>query len=328
MGRPQVFISSTFYDLRHIRASLDSFVRQLGYEPILSEKGKIAYDPDIPLDESCYREAAAADIFVLIIGGRYGSPASEESIEATPKFYERYESITKKEYATAVSKDIPVYILVERSVYAEYQTFRKNRDNENIDYAHVESINVFRLLDEILSQRRNNPFEQFDHHTDIEDWLREQWAGLFREYINRRSEQKQLASLSEQVQSLTSLNKTLERYLEQIISSVSESKEEAQRLIKEEKERQFTEKQMRDFENDELVALLSRDFGLSYRTLHQIYSNSQTFDELRVKLEEKLDQELGGKRFLLNLGSPLILRYINAGRKALNLPPFPDKSKK
>jgi hypothetical protein len=74
MAKPRVFVSSTFYDLKHIRSSLDIFIESLGFEPILSEKGDIAYSPDHPLDESCYREVQTSDIFVLIIGGRYGLP--------------------------------------------------------------------------------------------------------------------------------------------------------------------------------------------------------------------------------------------------------------
>ena len=70
MARPRVFISSTYYDLRHIRASLDVFVRSLGFDTVLSEKGDIAYTPDRPLDESCYQEVESSDIFVMIIGGR------------------------------------------------------------------------------------------------------------------------------------------------------------------------------------------------------------------------------------------------------------------
>ena len=81
MAHLRVFISSTFYDLRHIRSSLEGFVERMGYEAVMSEKGRIAYDPDIPLDESCYREASSADIFVLIIGGRYGHASSDEDIK-------------------------------------------------------------------------------------------------------------------------------------------------------------------------------------------------------------------------------------------------------
>lgn len=71
MPSPRIFVSSTYYDLKRIRASLDLFIDSLGYDPVLSEKGDIAYTHDRPLDESCYREAENSDIFVLIVGGRY-----------------------------------------------------------------------------------------------------------------------------------------------------------------------------------------------------------------------------------------------------------------
>src|ERR1700683_3343778 len=119
MARPKVFVSSTYYDLRYIRASLEIFIESLGFDAILSEKGDIAYTSDRPLDESCYREVENADIFTLILGGRYGSEVSSGSKK--PKdFFDRYESITKKEYSSAIDKDIPVYILIEKAVYAEY----------------------------------------------------------------------------------------------------------------------------------------------------------------------------------------------------------------
>jgi len=110
MAKPRIFISSTYYDLKHLRSSLENFTDSLGYEPILSEKGDITYTPDIPLDESCYREVRNADLFILIIGGRYGSGASKQQKRPSRDFFERYESITKSEYASAISRDIPTYI--------------------------------------------------------------------------------------------------------------------------------------------------------------------------------------------------------------------------
>lgn len=106
MARPRIFVSSTYYDLKHIRASLNSFIGSLGFEPVISEKGNIAYDPQLPLDESCYREAAGCDVLLLIIGGRYGSEAGQDSTsELPPDFHDRYESITKKEYEAAIESD-------------------------------------------------------------------------------------------------------------------------------------------------------------------------------------------------------------------------------
>ena len=135
MARPRVFVSSTYYDLKHIRASLENFIDEMGYEAILSEKGDIAFSPDIPLDESCYREVGAADIVVLIIGGRYGTQRSEDRRSLEPSFFDRYESITKSEYRTARDRDIPIYVFIETAVYAEYQTFLRNKTNQDIAYA-------------------------------------------------------------------------------------------------------------------------------------------------------------------------------------------------
>jgi hypothetical protein len=220
MAKPRVFVSSTYYDLKHVRSSLDLFVESLGFEPILSEKGNIAYTPDAALDESCYREAANADIFVLIIGGRYGSEASGKEKIPNRAFFERYESITKKEYESAANRDIPVYVLIEASVYSEYQTYLRNKANKDIAYAHVDSVNVFRLIEDILAKPHNNPMHTFERFSDIESWLREQWAGFFRELLQKQSQQQQLAALNAQVSDLRAINETLRKYLEAVMQGI------------------------------------------------------------------------------------------------------------
>ena len=235
MAKPRVFVSSTYYDLKHVRSSLDLFVESLGFEPILSEKGNIAYTPDAALDESCYREAANADIFVLILGGRYGSEASGKEKAPNRAFFERYESITKKEYQSAAERDIPVYVLIEASVYSEYQTYLRNKDKKDIAYAHVDSANVFRLIEDILAKPRNNPMHTFERFSDIEAWLREQWAGFFRELLQKQSQQQQLSALNAQVSDLRAINETLRKYLEAVMQGIKPA--DSKGLIESEKRR-------------------------------------------------------------------------------------------
>lgn len=224
MAKIRVFISSTYYDLKHIRSAIESFIEDdLGYEAILSEKGSIAFNPDIALDESCYKEAQKCDIFVLIVGGRYGSATSTTKRETASDFYERYESITKKEFESAASNAIPTYILVDKGIYAEYDTFKRNRKKTDIEYAHVDSVNIFHFLDDILSKPRNNPVHPFEKHSDIINWLKIQWSGLFKDFLQRRYENKQISNLSEQVKYLSELNSTLKRYMEEIITKVDDS---------------------------------------------------------------------------------------------------------
>lgn len=233
MAKPRVFISSTYYDLKHLRSSLENFIESLGFEPILSEKGDIAYSPDTPLDESCYREVNNSDILVLIIGGRYGSESSRKKEKSLHDF--QYDSITKEEFKTAIKNEIPTYILIEKSVYGDYETYLKNKDNTTVKYAHVDSQNIFKLIEEILALPRNNPIHQFDRYREIEIWLKEQWSGLFREYLKNRSQQKQLITLSSQVSDLSEISRTLKRYLEVIVTNVIPKQSEE--LIKEENER-------------------------------------------------------------------------------------------
>jgi hypothetical protein len=281
MAKPRVFVSSTFYDLKHIRSSLDIFIESLGFEPILSEKGDIAYSPDHPLDESCYREVQTADIFVLIIGGRYGSEASGTEKKPNPQFFDKYESITKMEYESAVQKDLPSYILIETNVYAEYRTFLRNKENTNIVYAHVDSSNIFRLIEEILSKPRNNPIFTFERFSQIEAWLREQWAGLFREYLNRRSQQQQIAALSAQVDELREIGETMRRYLEAIVPKVVDPKE-GKALVKTENARLIQANTFKKLERNEVFDILNshRDRRVPSREFRNIVLKAKTFADL------------------------------------------------
>lgn len=319
MAKPRVFISSTFYDLKHIRSSLENFIDTLGYESILSEKGSIAYNPDIPLDESCYREVQSCDIFVLIIGGRYGSSASSEVKSDQKDFFTRYESITKLEYENAIKSDTPIYILIERSVYSEYDTFKKNRNNKTIKYAHVDSVNIFDFIDEILSQPKNNPIYQFERHIDIESWLRLQWAGLFQELIRKRKSQTDIAELSKEVKELSNINTTLKRYLEEIVSTTD--KVNGSEIIEEEEERLTKSRMFNNFSKLKVVESLIRLHNLKVEEVVNMISNANDFKDLAATFAEILKENDNGKRLLQYwTEAEAVRKNFNEAREILGLP--------
>jgi hypothetical protein len=115
MAQPRVFISSTFYDLKQVRVDLERFIKQMGYEPVLNESGKIAYGTDKKLEEYCYREIDLCDVVVSIVGGRFGSDSQQDPY-----------SISQMELKTAIERGKAVYIFIERSVRAEFSTYLKN----------------------------------------------------------------------------------------------------------------------------------------------------------------------------------------------------------
>ncbi len=327
MAHPRVFVSSTYYDLKHLRSSLENFIESLGYEPLLSEKGDIAYAPDRPLDESCYREVRNADMFVLIIGGRYGSEKSDGNTDIPKKFFDRYDSITKLEYKSAVAQDIPIFILIEKTVYSDFETYLKNKDNKSIVYAHADSVNIFHLIEDILSQPRNNPFQQFDRYSDIEAWLREQWAGLFRELISRLSSQKQIASLASQVGELAEINKTLKTYLEEVVSKVAP--DESTTLINSESKRLHEAQQIARIKTNELVSWLDAGCELSPRVTYKVIVESSSYEDFvrRVldKLHKKEDKEHAN--FIFNTPpTDYVLDDLNQARATLKLNPLSSEN--
>jgi Domain of unknown function (DUF4062) len=321
MARPRIFISSTFYDLKHVRASLDLFVRSLGFDSVLSEKGDIAYSFDRPLDESCYAEVAACDVLVLIIGGRYGAAASDQAQGSSSKFLERYESITRREYETAAGLDLPVYVLVEKAVHAEYQTFRANRANPEVKYAHVDSVNVFLLLEDILSRPRNNPLFTFERFTDIENWLREQWAGLFRDLLKRASQQAQLRALAEQIAELREINETLKTYMEAVVSKVAP--ERSSKLISDEAQRRSRSQLLRELSSKAIVTFLAGELETSNGGILRAIDEAPDAAALAAALAALSGKEATAAKLVDMLtDDPALLGLLNDIRDRLGQPRF------
>ncbi|WJJ95298.1 DUF4062 domain-containing protein [Algibacter luteus] len=186
MGKTKVFISSTFVDLKDTRESLKQYFLDNQMEPILFERGSIAFDPYKNVDSACYNEVEKSTIFVLIIGGRYGSPASDEPKKTRIKKIKKYNSITKKEYLRARENNIPIFTFIDKEVSSDYRFFRRNRDKTHINYPAVDNVNIFYLLDEIYKQTRNNYVKEYEYTSEIIDWLKIQISGLFQNFVEEK----------------------------------------------------------------------------------------------------------------------------------------------
>lgn len=320
MAKPRIFISSTFYDLKQVRSSLEVFIRDLGFDSVLSEKGNIAYSPDVPLDESCYREAQACDVFVLIIGGRYGSEVSSENESDNKGFYERYESITRKEYESALQRDIPTYVLIEKSVNVEYETFKRNRDNKSIKYAFVDSVNIFAFIDYVLSRPRNSPVYHFELSSEIETWLRDQWAGLFRELIKSRADRAQISSLTDQVVELNNISTTLKRYLEEVVARVG--KEQAKEIIGQEQARLSETREVNELKKLKPITDLEEFYKIPFNTARAIFAESTDAEDLAQRIEKATAGKVKARTLLDFWADPDWAKDMNEVRHVLGLSPL------
>lgn len=189
LGRtPTVFVSSTCYDLKQIRNDIRDFISDhLGYEAILSEFDSFPLVPEITAVENCIRAVKQrADIFCLIIGGRYGSIANSGK------------SITNLEYINAKAKGIPIYVFVEKSILAILPVWEKNRD---ADFSNVvDNPKLFEFVSE-LRGKENIWVYGFENAQDIIGALRRQLGYLFYDSIKIRGK-IHLNSFTKNVQQL------------------------------------------------------------------------------------------------------------------------------
>lgn len=201
--KPRVFISSTYYDLKYVRESLERFVKNYDFEPILFESGNVLFEPNKKIDASCYNEVSICHMMVLIIGGRYGSLASGDERDEKQKEYDKnVVSITQKEYLTATEGGIPVFVFIDKNVYGEYQTYSKNRTaiesgKLSMEYAFVDSPNVFKFIDKVSG----TPIKTFERIEEIELYLKQQISAMFYQYLdnlqNKAKDSKVLDAVSE-----------------------------------------------------------------------------------------------------------------------------------
>ena len=213
MAKPRIFISSTYYDLRAVRADLDRFIRELGYEPVLFERGSIPYGTEQRLEDDCYREISSCDILLAIVGGKFGTTSADQ----------RY-SITQKELQSAIEAGKQIYIFVEHPVHAEYITWLANKDVEGFNPASVDDKRVFLFLEEVYSLTGGNPVYPFEISEDITSYLKEQWSGLFQRLLQESSRQKEVR-LVEDMRSITGT-------LRQLVTFLSSEKEKGDQAIR------------------------------------------------------------------------------------------------
>jgi hypothetical protein len=159
-------VSSTFYDLRQIRADLVHFlVDEVGFVPLLSELASFPVDPDVDTVENCRRRVEHdADALILIIGGRYGTVDSKTS-----------RTITNLEYLAARSKGIPIFAFIDKAVLALTPVWLKNKDADFTSV--VDDARIFEFVNEVRSVHKVWT-HAFETAQDIVEVLRPQFARL------------------------------------------------------------------------------------------------------------------------------------------------------
>ncbi|MGD1838850.1 MAG: DUF4062 domain-containing protein [Nitrososphaeraceae archaeon] len=212
MAKPRIFLSSTYYDLRQVRADLERFIKELGYEPVLNEQGNIPYGKDDLLEDYCYKEISNVDILVSLIGGRYGSESKHEK-----------HSVSQLELKTAYDQNKQVYIFIDKSVYNEYRFYLNNKDNNGVKYTYADNVKIHEFIEFVESLPNNNTIHGFETSNDITTFLKEQWSGLFQRFLQEQTRQKEISI----IKGIETTSKTLN----QLVTFLTEEKRDKDKAI-------------------------------------------------------------------------------------------------
>lgn len=224
MANPRIFISSTCYDLSIARDQLRSFIKNLGYEPVMSEYSDVLFDPRTHTHTSCLNEIPNVDMVILLVGSRFGGQAIPEalsivdienlekaSFDTTILDNPEKLSVTQLEVLKAIEYSIPVFAFVDEKVLHDHFVYIKNKDlSDKIFYPSIEKQEtakyIFEFIDFLKHRIKGNSLIKFSNIEDIENHLRKQWASLFQRLLKEQrsvtSEHNKMVDISEQIEDI------------------------------------------------------------------------------------------------------------------------------
>lgn len=241
MATPRLFVSSTCYDLQEIRFQLRNFIRDFGYDAVMSEFDDIFYSYDSHVQDSCLEEIGKCQLFILVVGNNYGSFYHQDRQEnITP------DSVTLREFRRALEARVQKHIFINKYVDYDYKNYKRALDRVMLNYFQenkvsddkVESVRydvkinfdanypfpyesykyVFYFLDIIHELKENNAINPFESFADIKDTLRKQWAGFMYESLTKKDK-----IVSNVIQTLEAKIDRIEKSLSKLLDSKTET---------------------------------------------------------------------------------------------------------
>jgi len=172
-----IFISSTDYNLKDLRAELARFLQELGYRPILSSaEGFPDNSPNLEPWESCIPVLEQAFVMILVIDGKYGSrlgwPNSHDCLK------EQKIAPTHGEYVYAHNTRKRMLVFIREEVMIYYQSYRNTLKNCGKDLEKTKEIllqtlpeyidfDVLQFIHQVKTTRPIPWIKEFKDITDI-----------------------------------------------------------------------------------------------------------------------------------------------------------------
>ncbi|GAA4458796.1 hypothetical protein GCM10023189_31610 [Nibrella saemangeumensis] len=175
-----IFISSTDYNLKDLRAELARFLTELGYKPFLSSaEGFPDNSPNLEPWESCIPVLDKCFVMVLVIDGRYGAGLKWPNY--SEYFSDKRIAPTHGEYIYAHRNKKRMLVFIRKALMPHYQSYRTvmERCSNNKEEAEklltptLPDYVTFQTLDFINEVKTTKPIPWINEFEDITSVKRE-----------------------------------------------------------------------------------------------------------------------------------------------------------
>ena len=170
----QVFVSSTCYELRDLRAAARSWLKNLGLTPLMSEATGFPHVDGMPPYATCLRVLENCPLVVVIVDRRYGSTFSDWG--PYPQFAGCSPTHAELRHALNLGKRVLVY--VHDDVWTFYEVWRQNRHAFATAAPQGLEEATLNMLHEL---RQRNPVPWMAHFSDVAELL----ESLNAEFVNQ-----------------------------------------------------------------------------------------------------------------------------------------------
>ena len=190
---------------------------------MLSDRnGGLFADPHKDVIDAAVADVRNADLFVLVVGGRFGSEAPGTDA-----------SVTNIEFREAATSGIPIFTLVDAGVLHDKRVYDANRDNSavnegDIQYPAVDSVAIFDFIDEVSGNSVNNAYQAFANFSEIEQYLKVQWGNLFQAHLKNEARD---SDVTRTLDELRELGRKTEAILRAVNPKVARTVEDRFRAI-------------------------------------------------------------------------------------------------
>jgi hypothetical protein len=163
----KIFISSTAYKLRDLRAEIVNLLHSKDYEVLYHESSHFPVEKGMHSHDVCLDAVKKCDIYILIIDYRYGQEY------CGTKYKKEDISITWYEYKTALKEKKKIYVFVRDNVFNERISFKNNLSPKTYKPTHTDNIKTFEFIDFITQQPKENWLNIFSDSIDLKKRINE-----------------------------------------------------------------------------------------------------------------------------------------------------------